>query len=718
LCSFLLKPLLKLAYRVEVKGLENFAAAGQRVLIVANHTSFLDVLLISAFLPERVTFALNGNFAQRWWLKLLLRAIDVFPLDFTDPLSTEALIEMLKQNRKCMIFPEGRLTSTGALMKVYEGPGLIADKSNAMILPIRIDGAQYTPFSHLKGKVRIRFFPKITLTIMPPRHFSIPENVISRERRQLAATQLYDLMAEMMLASSPVDSTLFKSLLEARRIHGGCHKIIEDQKREPMSYRKLIMKSIMMSRLIKRATPVGEKITGLMHPTMTETVVAFFAIQALGRVTAMINFTAGPTQVLSACRAAKIKTIITSERFVTNVKLMPVVEHLRQAGVRVIFLEELQASLRLTDKLTGLLAAFMPGLLVKRATNKIKPNDPAILFFTSGSEGAPKGVMLSHRNILANCYQVVSQVSVGPQDIMFNALPIFHSFGMTCGTFVPIFWGLKTFLYPSPLHYNAVAELIYSTDATITFASDTFLANYARVAHPYDFYNLHYVIAGAEKLKDETRRIWAEKFGIRVLEGYGVTEASPVISIGTPMHCRIGTVGRLLPGIQARLNPVPGIETGGSLVVKGPNVMLGYIKEDAPGVLQPPADGWYDTGDVATIDEDGYVTIVGRIKRFAKIGGEMVSLVVVETTIASNWPNSRHAVVSIPDTRKGEMIVLLTEDPSLELDALPEIFRKHGLTELSLPRRLIRLKELPLLGNGKMNYVKAKAMAVEQFASS
>ncbi len=702
---------LRLIYRVRVEGIENYAKAGERVLIVANHTSLLDAALIASFLPDRVTFAINTFISRRFWVRPLLSLVDTLTVDPTNPFAAKALIETLRKDGKCMIFPEGRITITGSLMKIYEGPGMIADKAGAMILPVRIEGAQYTPFSYLRNKVRIRWFPKITLTILPPRRFDLPEDVKGRKRRQLAGEQLYDLMANMIFESSRIDSTLMKTLLEARRIHGRGHIIVEDPLRKPLTYGQFLIRTFIFARLIKRFVAKDEDRIGLMLPNVASTALAFFAIQALGRVTAMINFSSGPSQVGGSCRCGTLRTVITSERFVSMAKLQAVLEVLKAAGVRVLYLEDMGKDLRLSDKLLGLLYSFMPEMVL-RWTVTSEPHDPAVLLFTSGSEGTPKGVVLSHRNILANRFQLASAIDFGPQDIIFNCLPMFHAFGLTGGTLLPLLSGIRTFFYPSPLHYRIVPEMIYETNATIIFGTDTFLAGYARFAHPYDCHSLRYVFAGAERLKEETRSQWIEKFGLRVLEGYGATETAPVMSVNTAMHYRKGTVGRLLPGITARLETVPGIEEGRQLYVRGPNVMLGYLKEDRPGVLQPLADGWYDTGDVVSMDTGGYVTILGRIKRFAKIGGEMISLAAVETVVAALWPEKNHAVVSVPDARKGEALVLLTEKHDASVDSLREAFRSHGLSELWIPRRLIGVDKLPLLGTGKTDYVKAREMAM------
>jgi len=255
-----------------------------------------------------------------------------------------------------------------------------------------------------------------------------------------------------------------------------------------------------------------------------------------------------------------------------------------------------------------------------------------------------------------------------------------------------------------------VPALAYDSNATILFGTDTFLAGYARMAHGYDFYSLRYIFAGAERVRDETRRAYADKFGLRILEGYGATEAGPVIAVNTPMHFQAGSVGRLLPGIEAKLDPVPGIAEGARLSIRGPNVMAGYMKADAPGVLQPPEDGWHDSGDIVTIDEAGFVTIRGRAKRFAKIGGEMVSLPAVETYAAAVWPQAGNAVVPRADAKKGEQLVLFTTQKDARARDLQAWAKANGVAELAVPRDIRIVEALPVLGTGKIDYVALAAM--------
>lgn len=705
-----LKLIFQTLYRIEIEGLDNYHAAGPRVVIVANHLSFLDGLLLALFLPGRPMFAIDSTIAERWYVKPFRSLVEMFPLDPTSPMATKAMIREIRKDRKCVIFPEGRITITGSLMKVYDGPGMIADKADAQILPVRIEGAQYTHFSRLKGKVRLRWFPKITLTMLPPRKFEIPEEIKGRRRRNAAGLKLYDLMCEMLFDSSNLQQTIFGAVLDQKHIHGRKHLVAEDPMRNPVSYGDLVTRSFILGKKIAEVTGKGEYV-GLMLPNMVTSVITFFAMQAYGRVPAMLNFSTGAQNLLAACGGAEVKTVFTSRQFIDTAKLSPLVDALEQKGINIVYLEDVGKSVTTLDKVKGLFAGFFAESTYRRVGSR-KPDDPAVILFTSGSEGTPKGVVLSHENIQANRFQLGSRVDFGPTDIVFNALPIFHSFGLTGGTLLPVLSGIRTFLYPSPLHYRIVPELIYSSNATIMFGTDTFLSGYARFANPYDFYSLRYVFAGAEKLKDETRRLWSEKYGVRILEAYGATETSPALSANTAMHNKPGSVGRLLPGIDARLQDVPGIDDGGKLIVKGANVMLGYLYADNPGVLVTPDAGEYDTGDIVDLDAEGFVTIKGRAKRFAKIAGEMVSLTAVEAFLAELWPDQQSAVVAIPDAKKGEALVLITNKKDASREEIAAYAKKNGIGDLSVPRKIKVVDELPVLGTGKTDYVALMASVV------
>jgi acyl-[acyl-carrier-protein]-phospholipid O-acyltransferase / long-chain-fatty-acid--[acyl-carrier-protein] ligase len=696
----ILRGLLKCCYKVELQGLEHYTAAGKRVLIVANHLSILDAIIIGAFLPEKLMFAVNSYVAKRWYLKLVKPLCELFPIDPSTPMSTKSIINEIKKDRKCVIFPEGRITVTGSLMKIYEGPGLIADKAQAKILPVRIEGAQYTPFSFLKGKVRIRWFPKITLTVLEPRDFKISDTVKGKQRRYLAGLKLYDLMTTILFDSSPYQITLFQSLIDQAHLHGKKHIILEDISRKPIQYGAFLKRSFALGYAMAQKTKRSEYV-GVILPNMISTAITFFALQAYGRVPAMINFSTGLRVVLLACKTAEIKTIYTSKQFIESAHLNEMILGIQKENIQVLYLEDVVKDISFFRKMMSLIAHYIPQCFYQSSN----PKDPAVMLFTSGSEGTPKGVLLSHINIQANRYQLAARVDFGPTDIIFNALPMFHSFGLTAGTLLPVLAGIKTFLYPAPLHYRVIPELVYDTNATIMFGTDTFLAGYARFANPYDFYSIRYIFSGAEKLKKETQNLWTERFGVRLFEGYGATETAPVLSTNTPMHYKSGTVGRFLPGIQYSLQKIEGISEGGRLIVTGPNIMMGYVLYDQPGVLLPLKEGAYDTGDIVSIDEEGYIKILGRVKRFAKIAGEMVSLTSVENYLSHLWPDDQHAVISRPDPTKGEVLHLITTCAQGRREEIIRYIKEHHIGELYVPKHIEIVDALPILGTGKIDYV-------------
>lgn len=693
---------LRLLFRLEVHGLENYEAAGKRVILIANHTSYLDALLIAAVLPEKPVFAINLFTAQKWWIKPFLVLAKVFPIDPKSPYALRNVIEEAKKGHKVIIFPEGRLTLTGSLMKIYEGPGMVAEKADASILPIRIEGAQYSFFSLLKGQLSRHFFPKVTLTILPSLTLSVDSAIIGRARRHHLSEQLYDVMTTMLFSTSGLEKTLFTTLLESRKRYGASKQILEDVNRKILTYDRLLLKIFTLSRLITRRMKTDGPL-GLMLPNSHGLIVSFWALSAIGRIPALLNYTSGSQALLTACKVAGIKTILTSSLFVEKARLQDAVALLQSHKIHIHYLETEMKKISWLDKVWGIYGRFFPEKAYKKKVPLSKPDEACTILFTSGSEGSPKGVVLSHVNLQANFHQLGTVVDFNGKDQVLNVLPIFHAFGLTAGMILPLLSGIKALHYVSPLHYRIVAELAYDMGATILFGTDTFLAGYGRVGHAYDFHTLRYVFAGAEKLKIETQRLWFDKFGLRLFEGYGTTETSPVLCVNTMMHYKAGTVGRFLPGISYRLQPAEGLPEGGRLSVHGPNIMKGYLLASSPGDLIPPPHGWYDTGDIVQIDEEGYVTLKGRATRFAKIGGEMVSLTAVEDALHRLWPEYAHAVIARADLRKGEQLVLFTTFPAAERTALIAFWKAQGLPDLSLPRVINILSALPLLGSGKID---------------
>ena len=689
--------LFRVLFRLEVKGQENVTAAGEHCVLAVNHLSFLDAPVMLALTGKDCVFAIDSGIAQRWWVKPFLKIARAFPMDPTKPLSTRTLINEVKAGNKLIIFPEGRITVTGSLMKVYDGAAMIADKANAMVVPVRLEGLERTYFSRLKGgQVRRKLFPKVRVTFMPAQKLEIDQALRGKARRQAAGAALYDVMSDLIFETTNADRLLIHALHEAARDHGMSKIVLEDPVTGKLTAKKLLIGAAVLGRKIMAFTQPGENV-GQMLPNANGAAVTWFALQAAGRVPAMLNYTAGPAALIAACKAAEVKTILSSRAFIDKANLKAVVAEL-EAHATIVWLEDVRTTITLLDKLRGLID-------IGKSLSPRQPQDPAAVLFTSGSEGLPKGVVLSHRNLIGNVAQIMARFDITAQDVVFNVLPVFHSFGMTGGMLLPLLSGMKLYLYPSPLHYRQIPELVYGSNATVLFGTDTFLNGYARMANPYDFRSLRYVVAGAEPVKAETRRVYSEKFGLRILEGYGVTETSPVLAVNTPMFNRAGTVGRLMPGVEHRLELVPGIDTGGRLHVRGPNVMLGYYRTEKPGQLEPTKEGWHDTGDICVVDHQKFVTIKGRVKRFAKIAGEMVSLAGVEALCADLWPEHMPAVVNMPDAKKGERLVMVTTKSGALLSEVRTFMKGKGATELMVPAEVIVVDALPLLGSGKTDYV-------------
>jgi acyl-[acyl-carrier-protein]-phospholipid O-acyltransferase / long-chain-fatty-acid--[acyl-carrier-protein] ligase len=546
------------------------------------------------------------------------------------------------------------------------------------------------------------------VTILEPVRLTVDPDLKGRKRRLAAGAALYGIMSDLVFRTTSTDRTVMQAVIQAAATHGRHRVAVEDPVTGALTYKRLLIGAAILGSKLMPMAAEGRAV-GVMLPNANGAVVTLLGLMTAGRVPAMINFTAGAANILAACKAAQIDTILSSRVFVEKAKLTNLVAIIEKE-VRIVYLEDVRASITIGDKVRGLFKANRP--LVER-----KSDDWAAILFTSGSEGVPKGVVLSHRNMLANAAQAAARIDFGCEDKVFNVLPVFHSFGLTVGVVLPLVSGVRIYLYPSPLHYRTVAELIYAVNATIMFGTDTFLAGYARVAHPYDFRSLRYILAGAEPVKEATRRTYMEKFGLRILEGYGVTETAPALALNTPMFNKFGSVGRILPGMEARLEKVEGVEEGGRLFVRGPNVMLGYLKVENPGVLEPPPEGWHDTGDIVTIDEQGFLTIKGRAKRFAKIGGEMISLAAVEVLAGDLWPNEPTAVVAVPDLRKGERLILLTQQKSATRGEFQAFAKSKHASDLMIPSDVWVIDKLPMLGSGKVDTMAAGRLVQERLAA-
>lgn len=460
---------------------------------------------------------------------------------------------------------------------------------------------------------------------------------------------------------------------------------------------------------------------GIMLPSSAGAATVFYAAIFAGLCPVMLNPAGGGRNLVSACHTTQVRVVYTSQRLLDKLPAAgDAVNALRDDGIEVVLLEDVRKLITLRSKLRAVFA----GLLIHRPHQGLRrnwfgngmraaPEDPAVVLMTSGSEGFPKGVALSHRNLLANVTQVLSRLSGLRRKRMVNALPIFHTFGLFAGVLLPAAGGIQAFHYPSPLHYREVPKAIRREKAHIFFSADSFLSAYGREADAEDLNQLQHVFAGAEKLKDSTRQQWQEKFGVDILQGYGVTETSPVISVNTENNHVPGSVGLPMAGIEVKIVPAEGIDRGGLLHVRGKNVMLGYFEPDNPGALKPPPDGWHNTGDIVEQDENGYLHIRGRLRRFVKIAGEMTPLDGVEDALRKAFPDVRFAVFRMEDATRGEQIGTLCDDAGIDRQTIAARFQEEKIPPLWVPRRIIMTSDFPQLPSGKTDYVATQKLAEE-----
>jgi acyl-[acyl-carrier-protein]-phospholipid O-acyltransferase / long-chain-fatty-acid--[acyl-carrier-protein] ligase len=701
-----LKLIFLVLFRVRVHGDAAVLTAGP-VLVIANHDCLLDGLLLGLFLPRRALIVMSRDEARAPLNRALLRFVRHRVADLSEPATAKLLLRLLAAGELVVMFPQGRATTTASAMKLYPSVAVIASRSAAPIVPVTVSGLLYSRYSLVPGTFARRRFPRVTIRVEAANAMPAAGAGATRAKRRAAADALSGMLAQAAVRARQ-HQTLFEALCDAAKTFGREHRIVEDVRGIQENYGDLLRATLAFARLAPRLGATDEVI-GILMPNLSTTVGMLVGLGAAARVPAMLNYTSGAEALRCACVAAKIGTVVTSRKFIEAARLYPALDAL--CNQRIVFVEDLRGQFGLLDKLWLVAwARWRPRSALRRAD----PSATAVVLFTSGSEARPKGVALSHDALLANIAQMRAVIDFSPADCFLNALPMFHSYGLTACTLMPLLCGVGLYLYTTPLRYRVIPEIAYLRDCTFMFGTSTFLARYGREANPLDFYRLRYVISGAEKLNPDVAVLWQEKFGLRILEGYGATECSPVLALNTPRAFRVHAVGRFLPEVEHRLVPVDGISRGGRLHVRGPNLMRGYYFYDEPGVLQPPQSelgpGWYDTGDVVDVDREGFVTVLGRVKRFAKIAGEMVALEAVERVAQQASPQHRHAAMLEILPGVGESTVLLTTDPDLSRGALQRSARALGSQDLAVARRIAHVAELPMLGSGKTDYVALRTL--------
>ncbi len=694
--------LLRLLFRFRAYN-ESVLTAPGPVLLVPNHVSWLDWLFILVCIDDDWRFVTSSKTAETSWLhRCLMINSHTFPIDTTSPYAVKHMAEFLLNGGRLVLFAEGRLSRTGTLMKLFDGTGFLLFKTRAKVITCYLRGAQRLLCSpHLGWK---KFFPRVSAhfsEVLTPPHL---EHLTTAQARIQTTNWLRNALVEQQFKVEMEfgPENVLAAMAETARQRPK-QIILEDFSRQKLTYRRLLVGADVLSQQWQTLLAKSDDRVGVLLPNVNATPVVVLSLWQLGKVPAILNFSTGMSMMLACVQLARVKQIITSRAFLERTKLK--IEPFAEAGIQVIYLEDVRDRVSRGQKFITLLRhSFAPRSIPCAPKTG---DDPAVVMFTSGSEGMPKGVELSHINILANIRQMLAVADMQDVDRMFNAMPLFHSFGLTVGTLLPLVRGMYVFIYPSPLHYRVVPTAFYDTNCTIFLSTNTFLNGYARKAHPYDFRSMRYMFAAAEKLQEATAQTWSQRFGVRVLEGYGATECSPCISVNTPLSPKYGSVGRLLPGMEYRLEPVEGVEDGGRLFVRGPNIMRGYLNADANAKFKA-LGGWYDTGDVVSVDADGCVYIRGRLKRFAKVSGEMVSLTAVEDALAGAFPQyglrCQVAVVARPDEHKGEALIAVTNEPKLQLDEIRSAIKAKGLTNLCAPREIKVVREVPKLGTGKINH--------------
>ena len=696
--------LARLCFRFRAYNTEVLNAPGP-VMLVPNHVSWLDWLFLATVLDETWRFDTSSTTAElSWFHRTMMKNRHTFPVDNSSPYAVRDMAEYLEKGGRLVLFAEGRITRTGSMMKIFDGTGFLIRKTNAKIITCYLRGASRVRFVRHGGWKR--WFPPVTAHFSPVLQAPIQENISHTEARQKLTTWLRDKMVlqqfETEMAFGPANILAAVAETAAnipQRV------AFEDVTFTELSYRRLMVGTDLLAREWRRRIgPTPGEHVGVLLPNVNGTPSTLISLWAAQKIPAMLNFSTGIPTMLLCAQLAGLKHIITSRQFLTKAKLN--LTPLEAAGITLVYLEEVGPQISGFAKFTALLRHTLSTGTGLRDTPQ-RLDDTAVILFTSGSEGMPKGVELTHRNLLANVRQAIAVIDLTDDDRFFNALPLFHSFGLMGGMLFPLVRGCYTFLYPSPLHYRIVPMIVYDKVCTVLMGTNTFLNGYARKAHPYDFNSVRYLFAGAEKVQTATLDTWARKFGVRILEGYGATECSPIISINTRMEPSIGSAGRLVPGLAYKLEAVPGVEEGGRLFVQGPNVMKGYLNPEVNKVFLEQG-GWYDTGDIVHVDTEGYLHIRGRMKRFAKVSGEMVSLTAVEDALAGAFPQfglrCQVAVIAQPDEDKGEKLIAVTNEPKLQLTEIRAAVRAKGLSNLCAPREIKVVRSIPKLGTGKTNH--------------
>jgi len=724
--DLLIRPLLWLVthtlYRIRVVGREHVPESGG-ALFVCNHLSFMDACFLMATTKRRIRFILFKDIYETWWVKPFARALKAIPITSEGKpremiQSLQAATNWIKEGHIVCIFAEGQITRIGQLLPFRRGMSRIMKGVDAPIIPVHLDNVWGSIFSFEKG----RFYTKLPRTLPYPVTVSygrpLPATANPQEVRQVVAelgASAWEFRKERM-------PTIHRSFVRSASRHPFRYSMT-DASSPRISFFTALTRTIFLGRRL-RSVWKDQEMAGLLLPPSVAGALANYAALLMGKVPVNLNYTLSEESIASCISQSGVRTVVTSKKFLTRLNL--------KLPVEIVFLEDIAAKPRFGERILALaLALLCPVALIEKALGSQKKreiDDLATLIFSSGSTGEPKGVMLSHYNIVSNVEQIGQVFAFASDDRVLGILPFFHSFGFTGTLGAPAVLGLGVAYHFNPTDSKAVGELVHHHELTFLLATPTFLQLYMRGCQPEQFGSVRFAMVGAEKLPERLASAFADQFGFRPMEAYGCTECSPAVSVNREdfraagfrqVGGKRGTIGHPLPGMSVRIvDPETGAERSvgesGLMLLKGPNIMCGYLN-NAAKTAEVLKDGWYCTGDIAAVDEDGFITITDRLSRFSKIGGEMVPHIKIEEKLQeiAELPTQAFAVTSLPDAKKGEKLMVLHVLSDSALDVVLESFAKAELPNLWKPKRdqFVRVESLPVLGTGKTDLRKVKAMA-------
>lgn len=733
LLRYLLYAVFSQRYRLSVSGLNNLPADGG-VLLLGNHVSWIDWAVLHLAVPRRLRFVMERSIYERWYLKWFLKRLGMIPISSRGSRNALRDVEAALLAGECVvIFPEGAISRNGQLGEFKRGFEIPARQSDCVIVPFYLRGLWGSIFSfagnRLREMSRIRSIRDVTVCFGPP----MPSSTGAPEIKSAVSLLSIEAWREYARTFDPIPVAWLKT---AKRYMG--RRAVADSTGADLTQRRLLTTCILASRVLKRRTD-GQKNVGVLLPASAGGVIANLSLLMLGKTVVNLNYTAGRDCLRQILERAEIGTVVTSRAFLDRLGARGFDVSGPLQGKDVFCMEALREEVGKRAFVAALIAAqILPTFALRLLFFRRAPlADTAAILFSSGSEGSPKGVMLSHENIMGNIKQVASLFNAQDHDVFLGTLPLFHAFGLTVTTFMPLVEGIPVVCHPDPTDAYKIGCLVAEHQATFLCATPTFLGLYTRnqKLHRLMFSSLRLVVAGAEKLGDETRKAFKGKFGLDIHEGYGTTETTPVASVNTvdvlntngftvQVGSKPGTVGLPLPGSAFRivdpdtLVDLPAGEAG-LILIGGTQIMKGYLHDEArtmEAIVERDGIRWYKTGDKGRIDADGFLVILDRYSRFAKVGGEMVSLTAVEDALLNAAPSDVETVaVALGDAKKGERVVALVSgmsDPSILKAAMLE----SGVNPLFVPSRFVAVDVIPKLGTGKKDLAGAKALALEYAA--